>query len=87
MSSKPSSEPVYRNRYSTDKLNYYKSLGHRHLEAIEENSTSYSDSSDDFPSPSPPKQKNKEEKESKYSMEQVKIMEKRLKDLERMVRK
>jgi hypothetical protein len=74
-------ESMYRTRYNTDKLRYYQSLGHRHFADVEENSTSFSDSSDDFPSPDPPK------RESKYSEEEVRSMQKRLRELEKMVRK
>jgi hypothetical protein len=47
--------PDYKIKYSTERVNYYKNLGKKHLAAIEDSSTdSDSDSDSDYPSPSPP---------------------------------
>jgi hypothetical protein len=70
------SSPSYKNKYSSEKIKYYKSLGKKHIQDIEDSSTEYSDSSDDFPSPSPVKRKN----------DDVDRMQKRIKELEKMVK-
>ncbi len=59
------SRPEYTTKYSNDKISYYKTLGKRHVEEVDDSSTEYSDSSDDFPSPSPVKRRNKNERDSK----------------------
>lgn len=69
----------YSFRYNEEKFNYYRSLGRRHLETIEDESTSYTDSSDGFPSPSGPSPV----KKGKYSESEVLAMEKRIRELER----
>jgi hypothetical protein len=69
----------YAFRYNQDKYKYYRSLGRRHLETIEDESTSYSESSDGFPTPSPAKK-------GKYTESEVRAMEKRLRELERRVK-
>jgi hypothetical protein len=43
----------YQVYYSRDKIEYYRSLGKAHLSDVDDSSTEYSDSSDDFPEPSP----------------------------------
>lgn len=72
-------ESEYTFRYNHDKYKYYRSLGRRHLETIEDESTSFDESSDGFPTPSPPKK-------GKYTESEVRAMEKRLRELEHRVK-
>ena len=60
-----------------DKLKYYKNLGKKHsVDLLEDSSTEYESSSDDFPSP--PKRKKDKEKEE---------LQKRIQELEKMINK
>ena len=50
-------------RYSKDKISYYKTLGKYHIDDVDDSSTEYSESSDDFPSPSPIKKRRDERRD------------------------
>ena len=76
---KKSPEYVVRN---VDKINYYKSLSKKSHIDMDDSSTDYTESSDDFPSPSPIKKKY--DKYDKYDKdEEILRMQKRIKELER----
>ena len=89
MSNSPSSRkhlfhkdsPEYTTKYSEDKINYYKSIGKKHIEPIEDDSTdeeSSESSDDDYPKP-PPKRNTKKEN--------IKDLEKQIRDIQVQKRK
>ena len=73
--------PEYTTKYSEDKINYYKSIGKKHIEPIEDDSTdeeSSESSDDDYPKP-PPKRNTKKEN--------IKDLEKQIRDIQVQKRK
>ncbi len=67
----------YTIKYNQDKIRYYQTLGKKHVvDRIEDSSTEYESSSDDFPTP--PKKKYDTEKES---------LQRRIQELERMIKR
>ena len=79
-SSKKSPEYVVRNM---DKINYYKSLSKKSHIDMDDSSTEYTESSDDFPSPSPIKKKNDKRNDKNDKDEEILRMQKRIKELEK----
>jgi hypothetical protein len=51
--------PEYKTKYNSRKIKYYKTLGKMHVEDVDDSSTDYSESSDDFPTP--PRRKDRSE--------------------------
>ena len=81
--SKKSPDYVVRNM---DKINYYKSLSKKNHIDMDDSSTDYTESSDDFPSPSPIKKKydkRNDKNDRNDKDEEILRMQKRIKELEK----
>ena len=73
----------YKTRYRNDKINYYKTLGKYHVEEVDDSSTEYSESSDDFPSPSPIRYRNEKDRHRDRNERERRDKERRDRDKER----
>ena len=73
----------YQTKYSSDKIKYYKTLGKYHIDDVDDSSTDFTESSDDFPSPSPIKYRSERDKERERSNKEREKRDKERKDRRR----